>query len=90
MDETAADAERIGVEFFTHNWVSPEGVPEFRRFLAARIRDEQAEVRRRRIRGERGDLWCEVRRLTDWCATVDETAALKSGAPRGRPSMYRI
>jgi hypothetical protein len=89
-DFTAAEAEAIGLELSVHNWVSPEGVAPFRQFLASRIADEKAEVRRRRIRGERGDLFAEVRRLTWWCSVIDVTAAHKPGARRGRPSMYRI
>lgn len=68
----AADAERIGLESFAHNWCSPAGALELRQFLVERYRDEMAAALDRRRRGDRSDVWGEVRRLALWIGTVDD------------------
>ena len=74
--ETAADAERVGLELFCHNWCSPEGALELRRFLVERYQDEMDEALAKRRAGDRSDVWGEVRRLAEWIGAVDDDRAM--------------
>ena len=78
MNETATDAEALEVELFAHCWLSPVGAAELRTFLADRARDEITEAIGRRALGDRGDLWCEVRRLIWFIDAVDSARSAKS------------
>lgn len=69
---SAADAERIGIEFFAHNWLTPEGGQELRAFLMDRYRDEVAVALDKRRQSDRSDVWAEVRRLAEWIGTLDD------------------
>lgn len=70
--EDAADAERIGLEVFVHAWMTPEDAADLRAFTMERYADELAEALGKRRRGDRSDVWAEVRRLGSWIATIDD------------------
>ena len=75
--QTAADAEAMSLELWIHAWVGRDEARWWRQLLAERFADEMAEAVARRARGDRSDVWGEVRRLADWCGVIDDTLAYR-------------
>jgi hypothetical protein len=94
----AADAERLGLEFWAHAWLTVEGARWWRQLLAERFRDEVGVAMEKRARGDRSDVWGECRRLAAWCSTLDEDMAWRGlaipyrrgGRPVKAPPLWRL
>jgi hypothetical protein len=70
----AAEAETIGAELFFHCWCDKGEALTWARLYAQLAADERERVQARRARGERGDLYAEWRRLTEWAGIARECA----------------